>query len=233
MSIGDLDDAQRTDATAATRVVAYERPSLFVDALRRLVERRAPEFRLRQVDDLEASDTRPDVLLAVSPGDAMTLEPFERLRARYPDVPVVAILQLWNEEMATSLVDLGVTGVILGDCSLEVAIAALRLALAGGSFAPAHLLRLRPSTEPRDCKAGMDRPDVSASVSDGSFTRREKEVLHRLRQGMQNKIIAYELGISESTVKVHLRNVMKKLNASNRTQVAFMLRRLPELQEQD
>ena len=62
-----------------------------------------------------------------------------------------------------------------------------------------------------------------------SFTPREIEVLHRLRQGLQNKIIAYELGISESTVKVHLRNVMKKLHASNRTQVAFMLRRLPHL----
>ena len=67
------------------------------------------------------------------------------------------------------------------------------------------------------------------SHHDASFTPREIEVLHRLRQGLQNKIIAYELGISESTVKVHLRNVMKKLNASNRTQVAFMLRRLPHL----
>ena len=46
-------------------------------------------------------------------------------------------------------------------------------------------------------------------------------MLHSLRSGNQNKIIAYELGISESTVKVHLRSIMKKLNASNRTQVAL------------
>ena len=46
--------------------------------------------------------------------------------------------------------------------------------------------------------------------------------MRSLRSGHQNKIIAYELGISESTVKVHLRNIMKKLNASNRTQVALV-----------
>ena len=47
-------------------------------------------------------------------------------------------------------------------------------------------------------------------------------MLRSLRSGHQNKIIAHELGISESTVKVHLRNIMKKLNASNRTQVALV-----------
>ena len=46
-------------------------------------------------------------------------------------------------------------------------------------------------------------------------------MLRSLRVGHQNKIIAYELSISESTVKVHLRNIMKKLKASNRTQVAL------------
>ena len=48
-------------------------------------------------------------------------------------------------------------------------------------------------------------------------------MLRSLREGHQNKIIAHRLGISESTVKVHLRNIMKKLNASNRTQVALAM----------
>ena len=54
-----------------------------------------------------------------------------------------------------------------------------------------------------------------------ALTSRECDVLRMLREGRQNKIIAFELGISESTVKVHLRNMMKKLHASNRTQVAL------------
>ena len=57
--------------------------------------------------------------------------------------------------------------------------------------------------------------------SEFALTSRECDVLRILREGRQNKIIAFELGISESTVKVHLRNIMKKLHVSNRTQVAL------------
>jgi DNA-binding NarL/FixJ family response regulator len=45
---------------------------------------------------------------------------------------------------------------------------------------------------------------------------------------MANKLIAYELNMCESTVKVHIRNIMKKLNATNRTQVAYLTRRFFE-----
>jgi DNA-binding NarL/FixJ family response regulator len=61
--------------------------------------------------------------------------------------------------------------------------------------------------------------DITPSKS--MLTIREEEVLKSLRAGRQNKIIAHELGISESTVKVHLRNIMKKLKVSNRTQAAL------------
>ena len=51
------------------------------------------------------------------------------------------------------------------------------------------------------------------------FTSSEMAVLDRLKLGKPNKIIAHELGVSESTVKVHVGRIMKKLNATNRTQV--------------
>jgi DNA-binding NarL/FixJ family response regulator len=55
------------------------------------------------------------------------------------------------------------------------------------------------------------------------LTQREVEVAEAIRKGKPNKIIAYELNLCESTIKVHIRNIMKKLNATNRTQVAFKL----------
>jgi len=58
------------------------------------------------------------------------------------------------------------------------------------------------------------------------FTPRQAAVVEALRQGKPNKIIAYELDMRESTVKVHIRHIMKKLNATNRTQVAFMLTKM-------
>jgi DNA-binding CsgD family transcriptional regulator len=60
---------------------------------------------------------------------------------------------------------------------------------------------------------------------DSRFTEREAAVLERLRQGQPNKIIAHALGVSESTVKVHLRSIMSKLRVSNRTQIVCMLAR--------
>jgi DNA-binding NarL/FixJ family response regulator len=54
------------------------------------------------------------------------------------------------------------------------------------------------------------------------FSPRQLQVLDLLQQGKQNKIIAYELGMCESTVKVHIRQIMKKLNARNRKQVVLL-----------
>jgi DNA-binding NarL/FixJ family response regulator len=71
------------------------------------------------------------------------------------------------------------------------------------------------------------RPGEEDSVTYLGFTRREAQVLEQLQQGKANKVIAYELNISESTVKVHVRNIMKKLHATNRTQVAFLAQRRP------
>jgi len=64
-----------------------------------------------------------------------------------------------------------------------------------------------------------DPPDRSET---GGLTIRESEVLDHLREGMQNKAIAFAMSISESTVKVHLRNIMRKLRATNRTQAVVM-----------
>ena len=54
------------------------------------------------------------------------------------------------------------------------------------------------------------------------LTPRQAEVLALLRQGKPNKVIAYELSMCEGTVKVHVRNIMRRFKATNRTQLAFM-----------
>ena len=57
-----------------------------------------------------------------------------------------------------------------------------------------------------------------------TFSPRQMEILQQLWQGKQNKTIAIDLDISESTVKVHIQHIMKKLNARNRTQVVLLTR---------
>jgi len=95
--------------------------------------------------------------------------------------------------------------------SINVLIETIRLVQAGGTFAPLDLLLpVRQEIKPK---------------ADGclySLTARQIAVLRHVQQGKANKIIAHELGMSESTVKVHVRNIMRKMGATNRTQAAFM-----------
>jgi DNA-binding NarL/FixJ family response regulator len=58
------------------------------------------------------------------------------------------------------------------------------------------------------------------------FTARQSAVVEAVRHGKANKVIAYELNMRESTVKVHIRNIMRKLKARNRTEVAFLTNNL-------
>ena len=217
-------------------VILHHQTNLLIEALRKALEKRAPEFTLQDLQADPASCGRPSlILLPVQQASAASIEslmqPFARILAANPDAPVLAIVQDCGADVAKELIQRNVTGIITADSSIDMVIAALRFALAGGTFAPPALVRAQTQAQdaaPAPQALRAETPEMTTQ-HETTFTPREIEVLHRLRQGLQNKIIAYELGISESTVKVHLRNVMKKLHASNRTQVAFLLRRLPHL----
>lgn len=113
---------------------------------------------------------------------------------------------------ASEAIRLGARGYLSPEASLEVTIHALKLIRAGGIYVPASLL-------------GAARPLNGAHLPDTAlrslFSPRELEVAGTLRKGLPNKVIALELGMSESTVKVHVRNIIKKLKVKNRTEVAF------------
>jgi DNA-binding NarL/FixJ family response regulator len=104
---------------------------------------------------------------------------------------------------------------------IKVAVQAMELARAGGTFVPA-------SSFLNSVQRGEDRPapPPRPHAQYGLFTVRQAAVVEALRRGKANKIIAYELQMRESTVKVHVRNIMKKLHATNRTQVAYLANRL-------
>ena len=63
----------------------------------------------------------------------------------------------------------------------------------------------------------------------GLFTPRELDVLRCLSVGKPNKLIAYELGMCETTVKVHLRHIFRKLGTTNRTHAALLAREMLEI----
>lgn len=95
--------------------------------------------------------------------------------------------------------------------SLQITVEVMNLLRAGGTFAPVGPSFLR---QPPQAEAAAPQPVEH-------FTPRQLAVLERLKHGSANKTIAHELSMSEGTVKVHVRNIMRKLNATNRTQAVF------------
>ena len=133
-----------------------------------------------------------------------------------PRVPFVVMSDLEDASEALLAIRSGARGYLPASLPLSQVIAAIRFVAEGGTYIPACVLT---------ASVVLPRPLPSRPVDgDGNpitFSPRQRQVLDRLRQGKQNKIIAYELGMCESTVKVHLRLIMKKLNARNRTQVVL------------
>jgi DNA-binding NarL/FixJ family response regulator len=137
-----------------------------------------------------------------------------RVRELLPEVPLAVLSDHEDAESIREGFQLGVRGYIPTSLASMVAVGAVQLVCVGGTFAPAAALL---------CQG--DRPQGSAGeqMIEG-FTQRQAQILDCLRRGMANKLIAYELNMCESTVKVHIRNIMKKLKATNRTQVAYLTR---------
>ena len=127
-------------------------------------------------------------------------------------VPVVVLSDNHTIDHVLQIIDLGVHGLIPSSVDIDVCIEAIGLAIAGGQFVPASsVLAMR----------GLLGSYASRKVcSRSSFTVRQAAVAEALRRGKANKMIARELNLCESTVKVHIRNIMKKLGATNRTEVA-------------
>ncbi len=214
------------------RLMLISRPGLVSDCLHSALNECGYETVLHSLTDplrvpVEGVDL---IVISMSLNDpdglAAVRQRAHEARDCLPGVPAMALIEHSGDELPYEMADVGLVAIVQGFLSVKIALAAIHLVMVGGSLMTTKI-SLQPDqpASPRHNDI-IDATDVSDGMdfsSIGNFTRREIALLTRLRQGMQNKTIAYELGIAESTVKVHLRNIMSKLHASNRTQVAYML----------
>jgi len=145
-----------------------------------------------------------------------------RVNERLPEVPVAVLSDREDAESIREAFELGVRGYIPTSLASRVAVGAVQLVCVGGTFAPAPVLL---------SQGARSQGSAGGPLIEG-FTQRQSQILDCLRRGMANKLIAYELNMCESTVKVHIRNIMKKLKATNRTQVAYLTRSFFEIESQ-
>jgi DNA-binding NarL/FixJ family response regulator len=128
-------------------------------------------------------------------------------------LPVVLLAEEEKAGFIIEALEDGIRGYIPTSVSLGVAVEAIELVRAGGTFIPARSF-LQGSKA-----AAVKHPGTGRTY----FTERQAEVVAALRKGTSNKIIAHDLKMAQSTVKVHVSNIMRNLKAQNRTHVAFLL----------
>lgn len=110
-------------------------------------------------------------------------------------------------------------GLLPLNVSLDVLLCSLRLLLCGENFIPREIVEAWSGADaggPTGSEGG-GRGRAGASEPDVSLTRREMDILPLIADGKPNKAIAAELGLSEHTVRLHTRNIFRKLKVNNRT----------------
>lgn len=162
------------------------------------------------------------VIGALGVGDPEPQSWITSLSAMYADVPLVLVSDREEPIEVVAAFEAGACGFIPTSIAPSVAMQAFTFIMSGGSFFPPalmHAMRARHGPEKETSKdvAAM----ATASVHYKGLTVRQQEVLERLRQGESNKLIGRQLKMRESTVKVHIRQIMLKLGATNRTQAAL------------
>jgi DNA-binding NarL/FixJ family response regulator len=204
-------------------LIADDHP-LFRDALCRAAAQAVPSATLLQADSVQAllalvdAHAEADLLLLDlhMPG-ARGFSALAHLRGQYPQLPIIVVSAHEESEVARRALAHGAAGYIPKSLASESIVAAIRAVLDGEVWLPARMPGT--ATELRGAEA-----EVAARIAE--LTPQQFRVLNMLADGLLNKQIAYELGISEATIKAHMTAIMRKLGCNNRTQVALVASQL-------
>lgn len=205
-----------------TLLIADDHP-LFREALRGVVSRVVPDAVLREADTAEALyamvDGQPDadlLLLDLNMPGARGFSALVHLRAQHPALPIVMVSAREEPVVMRRALDHGALGFIPKSADAETLGKALLKVLDGDRWAPDNVAGATP--------ASGEEQDAAARVSE--LTPQQFRVLQMLAAGRLNKQIAWDLGVSEATVKAHMTAIMRKLGASNRTQAVLIAGKL-------
>ena len=132
------------------------------------------------------------------------------LRDAAPATPIVILSATENTTKIKQAINAGAKGYIPKSSSRDIILGALRLVLSGGIYLPVNLIQ--PSTM---------NGNSDANVGADGLTLRQHDVLRLVVRGKSNKEIAYELGMAENTVRVHVAAILKYLEVKNRTEAGY------------
>ena len=183
-------------------------------------------------------------LIALNIGDKQINDPsvedsLALLAESCPNAYVAVLSNRDDEATASAAMQRGVRGFFPTSIPMELAIAGLRLVLAGGVYRPLPVMRQDEASNLKTTSAGTAAPELPPIHEGNRATRivpektmidltpREQQVLAALKLGLPNKLIAVRLNLSENTVKMHIQRIMRKCSAHNRTEAVLRWSRRP------
>jgi DNA-binding NarL/FixJ family response regulator len=207
------------------RILIIDDHPLFREALQSAIMRILPKTEIYEAPNfpealkaIRAIGRIHLVLLDLYMPDMRGFEGLLTLRTLYPTLPVAVISGQEDPRFVREALNYGAAGFIPKSYSKEQIAAALSDILDGNVFAPANTDRVVLSPEEQE-KIALARQLMS-------LTRQQLVVLKMMREGKLNKQIAYEIGLSETTIKSHVSEILRKLNVISRTQAVLKLTKI-------
>ena len=155
------------------------------------------------------------LLLDLKMPGANGFEGLAYLRGQYPDLPIVVVSASEDAAIIQQVLRLGALGFIPKSVPMKELVSALNTVIGGDNWVPEGI-SLHPESE--------DGPDFASKLA--SLTPQQYKVLVMLRDGSLNKQIAWELNVSEATIKAHITAIFRKLGVKNRTQAVIALQQM-------
>jgi two-component system, NarL family, nitrate/nitrite response regulator NarL len=170
------------------------------------------------------------VLIEASQNAGRVLEIVRQVRGKAPEARIVVLADQYDNDFIGLGHEAGVDGFCLAASGSGILIKSLELVMLGESVLPFEVLRSIMGRTPQVCTQPLQNT-VEPKLSDLNTFKlsvKEVQVLNYVRDGAPNKVIARKLEITEATVKVHVKAILRKIGVSNRTQAAMWAsQRLP------
>ncbi|MBP3545686.1 MAG: response regulator transcription factor [Alphaproteobacteria bacterium] len=200
------------------KVLIADDHALFRDALGKLVESLDDTITIVQTSNfaqtLKILNQENDFDLIITDlemSDVSSWEQgFEKIKKAAPTSKIVIISASENIRNIRNILEKGACGFISKRSENNIMTSALKLVLDGGTYVPSTLLNRNTDN--------MGKNKI--------LTHRQNQVLGLVAQGMSNKQIAYEIGVSEATVKLHINALLRSVGATNRTQAVITAQKM-------
>lgn len=207
------------------KILIADDHELFLQGLEFILQKQYPEAQIvlasnyNDIFQILKKQKDFDLILTdlAMPG-ANWLDALKQIHTDCPDVPIIIISAVFDRQILQKTFDIGVSGYVSKSFSNSLIISAINLVMAGGIYVPPEVLQMSVQSSPepmRELLASLNEPK-SDTTDNNILTPRQKEVLTCLADGLSNKQIAYRLGVSEGTIKIHITLLLRALEVTNR-----------------